>query len=143
MTLIHDHIHSKNPSAKRVFLKIDRLHLEKRRWRGIAEDGSEFGFDLAHPLQDGDQFFENDNTLYVIEQLAEAVIEIPIPNEPAAAARVGWLLGNLHFKIELLDGFLRINDDLAIRQLLEREHIPHEFKEAAFHPISGGHSHAH
>jgi len=45
--------------------------------------------------------------------------------------------------VELLGNSLRINDDIAIRQLLEREHIPHELKNAAFHPISGGHSHAH
>ena len=143
MLLINDHIHSQNKSAQKVALKADRLQLAKRRWRGVAEDNTEFGFDLEYPLQDGDEFFEKDNTLYVIQQTPEPVIDISLPADPGAAARIGWLLGNLHFKVELHRGALRINDDIAIRQLLEREHIPHQFSEAAFHPISGGHSHAH
>lgn len=143
MQLIRDHIHSKNSAAKRIALHIDRLQLAKRRWRAVAEDQTEFGFDLEHPLADGDEFFETPESVYVIHQTAEPVIDVPLPAEPIEAAKIGWLLGNLHFKIELLPGLIRINDDPAIRQLLHREHITHHLGHAAFHPISGGHSHSH
>ncbi len=42
-----------NGSLPTVRISADRLTLAKRRWRGIADDGREFGFDLAAPLADG------------------------------------------------------------------------------------------
>ena len=33
-----------------VILTADRATLAKRRWRGVAQDGREFGFDLDHVL---------------------------------------------------------------------------------------------
>jgi urease accessory protein len=143
MQLIHAPIHSVAPNAIRIDLKVDRLQLAKRRWRGIADDGQEFGFDLEHPLHDGSVFFAKDTDVYRIEQLPEPVIDVTLPSNPTSAARIGWLLGNLHFPVELHAGCLRVNDDPAVRQLLEREHIQHELTEGTFHPISGAHSHAH
>ena len=37
----------------KISIPIDRYTLAKRRWRGVAEDGREFGFDLEAPLADG------------------------------------------------------------------------------------------
>ncbi len=124
-----------------VLLIVDRLRLAKRRWRGVAEDGAEFGFDLEKPLRHGMPFFKADSTLYRVAQLPEPVIEIEAPSTPGEFARVGWMLGNLHFPVEILPKTLRVCDDPAIRQMLLREQIAHSFSEAIFIPLAGAHSH--
>ena len=63
------------------------LTLAKRRWRGTAIDGAEFGFDLVHPLANGDVFAETETAVYRIAQQPEPVLEIPLESDPAAAAR--------------------------------------------------------
>jgi urease accessory protein len=115
--------------------------LAKRRWRGIAEDGTEFGFDLESPLRNGSFFFNSSSSAYYIKQQPEAVIEIVCPSDPSAAARIGWMLGNLHFPIEIIEGRVRVCDDSAIRQMLVREGFSHYSTEAIFQPLSGAHSH--
>ena len=128
-------------SLPRVPLPAERRLLAKRRWRGVAADGREFGFDLDHPLADGDAVHANDTALYVIAQAAEPVLEIALPADPAAGARLGWMIGNLHFALELAGDSLRVADDPALRQLFDREHIAFTAREAVFRPLSGGHSH--
>lgn len=144
MHLIHAPLpHSHSQNTQTVLLKVDRLQLAKRRWRGVAEDGTEFGFDLEHPLHDGESFFATSSHVYAVEQLAESIIDIQIPQEATEAARIGWMLGNLHFPVSIHQSGLRVNDDPAIRQMLDREHIHYHLDQGVFHPISGGHSHAH
>lgn len=117
-----------------VKLLVDRLTLAKRRWRGVAENGREFGFDLDVPLRDGDAFASD----YVIAQAPEPVLEM----RAAQPARLGWMLGNLHFPIELNGDVIRVGDDVAVRQMLEREHVPFTAAERVFRPLAGGHRHA-
>ncbi len=124
-----------------LLMKVDRIRLAKRRWRGFAEDGTEFGFDLEMPLKHGAVFFSSASGNYRIEQQPEPVIDIPCPHAASAAARLGWLLGNLHFPIEILANILRICDDTAVRQMLQREAIPYTLSESVFQTIAGGHSH--
>jgi urease accessory protein len=142
MEIIRDHLHHWDSLQTRVPLLIDRLTLARRRWRALAEDGTEFGFDLEHPLADGDVFFQGASAYYQIEQKPELVLEIPLV-APDAAARMGWMIGNLHFQIAVEEGVIRAPDDPAIRQLLTREHIHHRQAEAVFRPLGGGHSHGH
>ena len=123
-----------------VLIATDRLTLEKRRWRGIAADGSEFGFDLEHALVDGDLVFVNGTAAYRIAQKPEPVLCVEL-GEARHAARLGWLLGNLHFRIAVTADGVQAPDDPAVRQLLEREHIHFHRTEAVFHPLGGGHSH--
>ena len=125
-----------------VTIPADRLTLSKRRWRGTAEDGREFGFDLERPLGDGEFVHADENAVYRLAQQPEAVLVIDL-GAATEAARVGWLLGNLHFRLALDDGVVRAPDDPAVRQLLEREHIHYRQIEAVFHPLGGGHAHGH
>ena len=141
MRLIHGPVSSPLGYEILVPLKVDRLRLAKRRWRSFAGDGTEFGFDLEQPLRDKMIFYCDGPFAYVIEQLKEAVIEVDCPADSVSSARLGWMLGNLHFPIEIQGGTLRISDDPAIRQMLSREEIPHTFTEAVFQPFSGTHSH--
>jgi urease accessory protein len=140
MDLIRTQLTAPAHGVLEVTLPADRLTLAKLRWRGVAEDGREFGFDLEKPLTDGAPFFAVDGTIYVVAQQPEPVLEITIPNG-AEGARIGWLIGNLHFTLEIAGGVIRGPADSALRQMLEREHIP--FTEAArvFKPMRQGHVH--
>ena len=136
--------HEQRPGEETVVLVADRSTLTKRRWRGSAEDGREFGFDLDHPLQDGTVFHREAGKCYVISQAPESVLEIDLGSDSARAAVISWQIGNLHFPIEVTDLVIRCADDPAIRLLLNRERISWHAAEAVFRPItSAGHAHHH
>lgn len=176
MTIIRQALEISPTQLKPIRLAVERLTLAKRRWRGVAEDGAEFGFDLERPIADGAAFHQTADSVYLIAQKYEPVLELRIgsplsefptlPGQPpgptpapplegsadcptgagligSAAARVGWLIGNLHFQIEVLDEIIRVVDDSAVRQMFEREGIQFTPCKRVFHPISGGHSHGH
>ena len=86
-----------------VILKVDRATLAKRRWRGVAQDAREFGFDLDHALADGSVFFREAGKCYVISQAPEPVLEIELGHDPAGVAVLAWQIGNLHFPIEVTE----------------------------------------
>lgn len=134
----HDEDHALLPP---VAVRADRRTLAKTRWRAQAEDGTEFGFDLARPLHHGAAVFQSERARYVIEQRPEALLRVAV-TDPTEAARVGWMIGNLHFPAQVRDGGIYVEADLAIRQMLTREHIPFEETEGVFQPLhAGGHHH--
>ena len=141
MEIIHSSINEGTPDLQRVALGVDRLTLAKRRWRGVAEDGVEFGFDLETPLADGVAFFASENAVYCIAQKPEPVLEVALIPKPAPVARLGWTIGNLHFPIQVADHVIRVPDDPALRQLFEREKIPFTACERVFVPFARSHSH--
>ena len=145
MQIIRDHLHDWDRARSRLALSVDRLTLQKRRWRGHAVDGAEFGFDLEHALADGDVFFQSAAAVYHLAQRPEPVLEIPLGADPAAAAQLGWRLGNLHFPLALAEdkNVALAVDDPAVRQMLAREHLTFTPAERVFRPISGGHPHGH
>jgi urease accessory protein len=131
-----------NPAPTAVArLEVDRLTIAKRRWRGVASDGAEFGFDLAAPMSHGAVFASASGQRYVIEQKPEPVLEVKLIPRPAPVARLGWALGNLHFPMEVTDEVIRVPDDTALRQFLEREKIPFIAVERVFRPFARAHSH--
>ena len=140
MILVHSAL-STPPELPRIVLRADRLTLAKRRWRATAEDGTEFGFDLAVPLGDGAAFFASEAALYCIEQMAEPVLEITLIPKPAAVARLGWTIGNLHFPIQVTADSVRVPDDSALRALFERQGIPFTACGRVFVPFAKAHSH--
>jgi urease accessory protein len=147
LTIIRNnpHPHGVNGHHVHVRVPVDRNTLAKRRWRGIAEDGKEFGFDLAEPINHGAHFFAVGDNYYVIEQQPEEVLEIPVTT-PEQAARVAWNLGNLHFGVEVLPNAVRVAPDPAVQQFLAREGVSFQRVQAIFRPLSAGahhHSHEH
>jgi len=62
------------------------------RWRGIAEDGREFGFALDAPLADRAAVFASDTGVYLIAQKYEPVLEVALGTDAPAAARLGWII---------------------------------------------------
>lgn len=136
------------PADSTVLLRADRITAAKRRWRATADDGREFGFDLEAPLAHGVVFHREGATAYRFEQLPEPVFRIGY-GDAAEAARLAWLVGNLHFPAAFADDGMLVADDPAVAQLLEREGIPCDRAERIFcpPPRSGGghrhHSHGH
>jgi len=107
----------------------------------MAEDGEEFGIDLEKPLLDGTAVFANDSAVYVVAQKYEPVLEVSLSADAPGAAKLGWLIGNLHFPLEVAGSVVRMADDPALRQLFDREHIAFTPCKRVFHPLSGGHHH--
>ena len=128
-----------------IRVSVDRRTLAKRRWRGAAEDGRDFGFDLDAPLADGACVFQSEGAIYLIAQKYEAVLELRIADcglrIATDAARLGWVIGNLHFPLEVTADAIRVADDPALRQLFARESLPFTPCKRVFHPLSGGHRH--
>jgi len=108
------------PSERQISLTAERRQFLKRRWRGIAEDGTEFGFDLDVRLTDGCVIFQQAGNDYIVRQLPETVYEVTFET-PAQAALVAWKVGNLHLPAQILDHSIRVLHDEAMTQLLARE----------------------
>lgn len=144
LTLIQNNPHPHGVYGHHVHVRVpvDRTTLAKRRWRGVADDGREFGFDLEEPINHGAHFFAVGDNYYVIDQLPEEVLEIPVTT-PEQAARVGWSLGNLHFGAQVVDGAVRVPEDPAVLQLLRREGIAFSRVTCVFQPLSAGAHHHH
>jgi urease accessory protein len=143
LTLIQKlpHVHGLH-GHRQVRLQAERSTLAKRRWRGVAHDGREFGFDLDAILVDGTPFLIEGDIYYVFEQLPEEVLEIPVESI-SEAARVGWSLGNLHFAVEVRPDSVRVPGDPAVLQFLAREKIAYHKVKCVFQPISVGAPHHH
>ena len=125
---------SELPPARRVTLHAERRQFLKRRWRGTAEDGTEFGFDLESRLTDGCVIFHENGSDYIVRQLPETVYRIPFLDAPHAAL-VAWKTGNLHMPAQILgDSILVLHDD-AMKQLLEREGWAYSEPELVFSPM--------
>jgi len=134
LSIISSPIPEPDTTLREIALRVDRLKLAKRIWRGTAEDGREFGFELGRPLRHGDTFWQTADARYVIRQEEEAVLEIPLQMAPSAAAGVGWAVGNLHLELMSEPTRLLTPDDKAARQLLERIQIPYRETRAIFRP---------
>jgi urease accessory protein len=125
-----------------VALPIDRFTLAKRRWRGKAADGHEFGFDLERPLRHGDAFFATESHVYRIEQAPEPLLKIALGTAPQSAA-AAWQIGNMHFPVQVAVDHLLVEDDPILRQVLEREAIAFEPVTGIFQPLGGAAGHRH
>ena len=128
----------KNP----ISLTVERRVLAKRRWRGQAQDGADFGFDLISPLRHGICFHAEEDKNYVIDQKPEVVFRVSYPDQQEAAHRA-WQVGNLHFPAQFLESYLLVEGDLAVRLMLERNQIPFEEGMEVFQPVlaAAGHHH--
>jgi urease accessory protein len=132
--LIQTPVAQPNLALPQVAVPVERMKLVKRIWRGTAEDGVEFGCELAAPLRDGDTIWQTSAARYVIRQPAEPVIEISLEVAPSAAAGIGWAIGNLHLELSAEANRLLALDEPAVRQLLDRLKVPYKQTTAIFRP---------
>jgi len=122
------------PEDQQIRLVAERRWFLKRRWRGTAEDGTEFGFDLESRLKSGCVIWQTDTHDYVIWQQMEPVYKVPFSSGEEGAL-MGWRIGNLHFPVQIQADHLLVTQDPAIIQLLEREGWPYESVDAIFTPL--------
>ena len=134
LQLVQATVPSPDTAKPEIALRVDRITLAKRIWRGVAEDGTEFGFELATRLIDGDVVFESVGARYVVRQIPEPVVEVSLEVAPSAAAGIGWAIGNLHLELQAEPTRLLAPDEPAVRQLLERLKVPFELTTAIFRP---------
>lgn len=134
MLLIHASLPQPDIRLPVVPVRADRLTLAKRLWRGRAEDGTEFGFELAQPLKPDVCVWQSDRARYVVVQEPEPVLAIALEFPPCAAAGIGWAIGNLHLELMSEPDRLLAIDDPAVRQLLERIQVPFVPTTAVFRP---------
>lgn len=134
ITLVHAPVAIPDPALPELALHVDRVTIAKRRWRGRALDGREFGFELSSPLKDGETVFQSAELRYVVRQEPEEVVEISLALAPSAAAGLGWAIGNLHLSLSAEQHRLLALDEPAIRALLTRLHVPFTTTRAVFRP---------
>lgn len=134
MQLISNPLDSSDLSLPEVAVRVERLKLAKRLWRETADDGTEFGCELATPLRDGDVIWQSAVARYVIRQPAEPVIEVSLSITPSAAAGIGWAIGNLHLELSAEANRLLALDEPTVRQLLDRLKVPYKQTTAIFRP---------
>jgi urease accessory protein len=134
LCLIRRPVAAPNAALPEIALRAERLVLAKRLWRGAADDGVEFGFDLEAPLAPGDTFFESATARYVVRQQPERVLEISLALAPSAAAGIGWAIGNLHLELSAEPTRLLAPDEPAVRALLDRLRVPFRPTTAIFRP---------
>ncbi len=134
MRLISSAISIPDDGLPVIALRVDRITLAKRLWRGTAEDGTDFGFELERPLKHGDAFHATAAARYVINQQPEPVVEVSLDLAPSAAAGIGWAIGNLHLELQAEATRLLAPDEPAVRQLLDRLKVPFRTSTAIFRP---------
>lgn len=117
-----------------VELAVERRKFLKRRWRGTASDGTDFGFDLESRLTDGCVIFQDGEIDYIVRQLPEKIYEVSFSNHTEGAL-IGWKVGNLHLPAQVMEGSLRILHDDAMKQLLDREGWAYTEPEVLFTPM--------
>jgi len=135
LQLIPAPVEKPDPTLPEIALHVDRRTLAKRLWRGVAADGTEFGFELSAPLKPGDTFHQTATVRYIIVQEPEPVLEILIGNlPPSATAGIGWAVGNLHLEFSSEATRLLTPDESAARQLFTRIQIDYTPTTAVFRP---------
>ncbi len=134
LNIVRSPIASPDSSLPEVAVRVDRMKLSKRLWRGVADDGAEFGFELESPLKDGATVWQSPTARYIVRQEAEPVLEIPLDGMPSAAAGLGWAIGNLHLELSAEPTRLLAPDDPAVRQLLDRLNVSYMPVTAVFRP---------
>jgi urease accessory protein len=134
LQIVHASVSLPDPALPEIAIRADRLAVAKRIWRGVADDGLEFGFELETRLIDGDVAYQSASARYVVRQTPETVVEISLAITPSAAAGIGWAVGNLHLELQAEPARLLALDEPAVRQLLQRLKVPFSSTTAIFRP---------
>ena len=122
-------------------VSVDRHTLYKRRWRVMAEDGTELAIDLDVPVKHGSYLDAGNGRIYRIQQQAEDVLVIPLPSSTEMAAKVGWYLGNQHLPVEVRKDEIILEKLKTLAASLDRIGIPYTYRRDIF--LCKMHSHQH
>jgi urease accessory protein len=102
----------------------------------------EFAFDEPPALATDDALLLDDGKLIEIVAAPEPVVEARV-TDPAALARIAWLLGNRHAPVQLFANRLRVRPDAEIEALLKERGLKTVVIEAPFEPDTTAAAHDH
>ena len=129
-------------------LKIVELYMtsherQRVRRRVVAPDGINLALELptGTMLQVGQVLHKTQNCIYIVQAATEEVLVME-PRNRKDAARIGYLVGNLHRDIVIEEEKILTLWDNALAQRLAREEIPVRQEQRAFTGNAPGeHSH--
>ena len=124
-----------------VKVSVDRHTLYKSRWRAKAEDGTELAVNLDSPVSDGTLLDAGQGRVFLIEQQAENVLVIPLPQKTEMAAKVGWYLGNQHLPVEIRENEIILEQLNTLAASLDRIGISYTLRRDVFHCKMHSHQH--
>jgi urease accessory protein len=129
--------------------RIRRLSLpfemrQKRRFRAILEDGSEAAIFLPRGsnLADGDLLEADDGSLIRIVAAPERVLYVTASSS-YTLTRAAYHLGNRHAPVELGKGFLKLENDSVIKEMLLRLGVEVQEANLPFQPEAGAYGGRH
>jgi urease accessory protein len=97
-------------------------------------------------LADGDVLVADDGGLVRVVAARESVLRVSAPSA-LALTRAAYHLGNRHTPVEIGDGYLKLEADPVLEQMLRRLGVDVERIDAPFQPeagaYGGGHRHGH
>src|SRR6201981_509333 len=122
----------------------------RRKTRQLVRlnDGEEVGLLLAPGsiLKAGHVFKSADGDRVRILAAAEPILFVTAPDREKLT-RAAYHLGNRHIPVEIGSGFLRLEADPVLKEMLQRLDLSVEERKEAFNPESGayggGHRHGH
>jgi urease accessory protein len=122
----------------------------RRKTRQLVrlDDGEEIGLLLAPGtvLKDGDILESTEGDRVRIAAAAEPILFVTA-SDSEKLARAAYHLGNRHIPVEIGTGFLRLEADPVLMEMLKRIDVSVEERKEAFNPESGayggGHRHGH
>jgi urease accessory protein len=114
---------------------------QKSRFRAVLDDGTELAVFLPRgsSLADGDLLEADDRTLIRIVAAPERLLYVTA-SSPRALNRAAYHLGNRHTPVEIGNGFLKLEHDPVLREMLtglglqvREESLPFQPEPGAYH----------
>jgi urease accessory protein len=130
----------------RLILPFDQR--QKSRQQVRLEDGEEAQLLLPRGtvLRNGDVLEAQDGTQIGVVAAPEHVLDVTA-DTPFALIQAAYHLGNRHTRVQLGNGFLRLENDPVLKEMLVRLGVQVDEKHQPFEPeagaYSGGHRHGH
>lgn len=146
MLHITERIASGDQHDERLVLPFDRR--QKSRLRVRLESGAEAGLFLERGsiLRDGDRLRASDGRTVLVVAADEPVMRVTA-DTPHDLMRAAYHLGNRHVPLQLGDGWLRLEQDHVLRDMLLGLGVRVADELAPFEPeagaYGGGHRHGH
>lgn len=129
-------------------LPLTSAQRRRSRQRLPRADGAELAIALppGTTMYPGDQLLADDGNRFEICAARETVLRIHCA-DPSTLLRAAYHLGNRHVAVEVGDGYLAIEPDPVLRDMLDLIGVQTTLTEAPFQPESGayggGHKHGH
>lgn len=146
MLHITEHMGQRDQYDDRLILPFDRR--QKSRLRARLESGEEVGLFLKRGtiLRGGDCLRASDGRIVLVVAADEPVMRVTA-DTPIRLMRAAYHLGNRHVPLQIGEGWLRLEQDHVLMEMLVGLGVTVENENAPFEPeagaYGGGHRHHH